>query len=261
MALRRQVNRQKAGPTATVLTALSVLLMSPHVAMAGHHATPDEPTDTKQSAFFDAAYSSAVNAYKKRDFATAFTLFGQLAEANQHDAQYNYGAMLKAGLGTPQNFSEALFWVWQAQLGKVENAEDYADDLVDMMPEKRVQQVRDRVNERLSQRVHGGDRDAIMQLAAFYQTLMPEADHGRAYLWYSVAAAMKLKGSFPLRDDAANNLDSKTLIGLQDEAGDKFKELTVMSAVETEGDASSPSDNSAVLPPENAVPNQKGEPL
>jgi hypothetical protein len=266
MAARRQEGKDMAGSAATLLTGLCLTLLPLEMAQAGHHETMPPSADTKSAEtgtaeMLDAAYRSAVKAYKKRDYANAFTLFGQLAEANQYDAQYNYGAMLKAGLGTPQNFSEALFWVWQAQLGKVEKAQDYADDIIGMMPEKRVQQVRDRVNARLNDRVHGGDREAIMQLAEFYQTLTPEADHGRAYLWYSVAAAMKLEGSYPLRDDAADNLDPKTLIGLQDEAGDKFKELTAMSADRGEAELPPPAENSAILPPGKAVPDDKGEPL
>jgi hypothetical protein len=48
---------------------------------------------------------------------------------------------------------------------------------------------------------------------------------------------------------------------LQDEAGDKFKELTAMSADRGETELPPPAENSAILPPGKAVPDDKGEPL
>ena len=40
---------------------------------------------------------------------------------------------------------DALYWSWQAQLGNIEDAEDLADDIVDLLPPKVADEVRSRV--------------------------------------------------------------------------------------------------------------------
>ena len=61
----------------------------------------------------------------------------------RHDAQHNLAVLLNAGKGRPRNYVEALFWSWQAQLGGIEDAEDLANDIVDLLPPKVADEVRE----------------------------------------------------------------------------------------------------------------------
>ena len=44
---------------------------------------------------------------------------------------------------------DALYWSWQAQLGNIEDAEDLADDIVDLPPPKVADEVRSRVGKNI----------------------------------------------------------------------------------------------------------------
>ena len=55
-------------------------------------------------------FKRALNAYKKGDYTIAFEGFKKLAEQGNAAAQYNVGWMSTQGIGTAQDFSEAVKW-------------------------------------------------------------------------------------------------------------------------------------------------------
>ena len=174
----------------------------------------------------DAIFVEAVAAVKNKDYGHAVKLFSSQAEANQHDAQYNLAVLLKAGKGAPQDFLKALTWAWAAHLGGIEAAEDLSDELLDLIPEKSIEAAREAVAKRLRARIDDGEKPAVMQFARFHAELREEADYERAYIWYSIAAAIGLDGAFEARDDIRGDVDEEKIVELQVEAGTIFETLT-----------------------------------
>ena len=174
----------------------------------------------------DAIFVDAVNAVKNKDYVHAVKLFSSQAEANQHDAQYNLAVLLKAGKGAPQDFLKSLSWAWAAHLGGIEAAEDLSDELLDLIPEESIEAARQAVATRLRTRIDNGEKPALMQFARFHAELMNEADFERAYIWYSIAAAIGLEGALEARDDTLSDVEEEKIVELQVEAGTIFAELT-----------------------------------
>ena len=175
----------------------------------------------------DATFNEAVKAVKDKDFGHAMTLFTLQAENHQHDAQYNLALLLEAGKGTPQDFVSALDWAWSAQLGGITDAEELADGLADILPEGAIAAVRESVATRLQARIDAGDAAAIPQFAAYQLIMLEEPNYETAYIWYSIAAALGLKGTLEARDDARKNVEDERIIELQAEAGTIYESLNI----------------------------------
>ncbi len=198
-----------------ILTLLGLMFLMP---LPGTHALA-------QTGDSDAIFVEAVNANKSKDYVHAVKLFSDLAEDNQHDAQYNLAVLLKAGKGVPQDFLQALCWAWASHLGGIEAAADLSDELLDLIPEKSIDDAREVVAKRLRARIDKGEKPAVMQFAQFHAELLADADYERAYIWYSIAAAIGLEGAFEARDDTRGDIDEEKIVELQVEAGTIFETL------------------------------------
>ena len=95
------------------------------------------------------------------------------------------------------------------------------------MPEAAISDVRDAVAARLQDRIDSGDARAIPQFAAYHITMLEEADHETAYIWYSIAAALGLDGALDARDEARDNVEDERIVDLQLEAGTIYESLDV----------------------------------
>ena len=174
-----------------------------------------------------ATFNEAVQAVKDKNFRHAAKLFALQAEKNQHDAQYNFAILLEAGKGVPQDFTKALIWAWSAQLGGIEAAEELAEDLTGYLPEKSIEEVREAVRARLEARIRAGSADAVSQFASFHLQMLDEPDYETAYIWFSISAALGLKGTLEARDDARDNVEDERLVDLQSEAGSIYESLNI----------------------------------
>ena len=182
----------------------------------------------KQTKMENSAFKEAVQAVKDKNYALAITVFAEQAKLPRHDAQYNLAVLLNAGKGRPRNYADALYWSWQAQLGGIEDAEDLASDIVDLLPPKVADEVRSRVGKTLESRIEVSDVLAIPQFANFHLKILAEPDYGNAYIWHSIAAALSLPGSGDARDDAESQLDSKDLVTLQTKTQELFEKHNFM---------------------------------
>ena len=174
-----------------------------------------------------ATFNEAVQAVKDKNFRHAAKLFALQAENNQHDAQYNIAILLEAGKGVPQDFTKALIWAWSAQLGGIEAAEELAEDLTGYLPEKSIEEGHEAVRARLEARIRAGSADALSQFASFHLQMLAEPDYETAYKWFSISAALGLKGTLEARDDARDNVEDERLVDLQSEAGSIFESLNI----------------------------------
>ena len=208
-------------PAKLLATCLTSVLLA--VAVAAPVSASDD-IDTS-----NATFAEAIQAVKDRNFRHAIKLFRLQAEQNQHDAQYNLALLFEAGKGAPQNFSEALVWAWSAKLGGIEASGDLAEDLLDMLPEDAVDDVREKVKQRLEDRIDAGNAPAVYQLAQYHLEIVEEADFEMAYIWYSISTAIGLPGSLEARDDARGNVDDEKIAELQDKAGTIYESLNITS--------------------------------
>ena len=185
------------------------------------YTSPATATE-EQTEIENAAFREAVKAVKDKNYGQAIKLFEEQAKLPRHDAQYNLAVLLNAGKGRPRNYVDALFWSWQAQLGNIEDAEDLASDIVDLLPPKVADEVRDRVKKALEARIEENDILAIPQIANFHLQILAEPDYSNAYIWHSIAAALSLPGSGDARDDAESQLESQDLVALQTKTQELF---------------------------------------
>lgn len=166
----------------------------------------------------DKTFMEAVEAAKAGHYDQAFKLFELQAEAAQHDAQFNLALMLKTGRGTPQHYADALMWAWLSHLGGIEKGKPLADEILDVLPEATIEEVRQNIAANLKARIDKGDKAAVMQYARHFMEILAEEDYEQAYLWYSIAAAIGSEGGQEARDLVAENLEAEVMITLQDEA-------------------------------------------
>jgi len=176
----------------------------------------------------------ATDFVKEKKYADAVSIFEELARNNEHDAQYNLAFLINGGKGTTKNYSEALFWAFLSKLGKIEKAEELSDDLVRIVPEKVLKDVRGKVLQHLLERFDNKDRDVLIELGDFYLLLLDEQDFENAYLWYNVASALGVENSVGLRDKVEKELEPDTIIKVQTASRKRYEEFRKSKLIENE---------------------------
>lgn len=194
-----------------VLSALTACTLAMHPLALCAEETPDP-------------FQAAVQAAKAQDFAQAADLFEALAQAGDHDAQFNFAVLLKSGKGRPQHFVQALEWALLAQLGGVTRASTLSADLIEIVQAPALREIESRIQERMQGRLARGDRDAVMQYVQLTREVLQKPDLEEAYLWTLLGSALGLPEAAAERDDIADELDIKTIAKVQDAARDLFVE-------------------------------------
>ena len=180
----------------------------------------------------DRLFKVATDYVKEKKYTEAVSIFEELARNNEHDAQYNLAFLISSGKGITKNYSEALFWAFLSQLGKIEKAEELTEDLIDVVPEKVLKDVREKVLERLLTRFESKDVGVLTQLGDFYLLILEEQDFENAYLWYNVASALGVQNSAEIRDKVEKELEPDTIVKMQNASRKRYKEFTSKEAKE-----------------------------
>ena len=180
----------------------------------------------------DRLFKVATDYVKEKKYTEAVSIFEELARNNEHDAQYNLAFLISSGKGITKNYSEALFWAFLSQLGKIEKAEELTEDLIDVVPEKVLKDVREKVLERLLTRFESKDVGVLTQLGDFYLLILEEQDFENAYLWYNVASALGVQNSAEIRDKVEKELEPDTIVKMQDASRKRYKEFTSKESTE-----------------------------
>ena len=180
----------------------------------------------------DRLFKMATEYVKQKKYTEAVSIFKELARNNEHDAQYNLAFLISSGKGITKNYSEALFWAFLSQLGKIEKAEELTEDLIDVVPEKILKDVREKVLERLLTRFESKDMGVLTQLGDFYLLILEEQDFENAYLWYNVASALGVQNSAEIRDKVEKELEPDTIVKMQNASRKRYKEFTSKEAKE-----------------------------
>ena len=174
----------------------------------------------------DRLFKMATDFVKEKKYAEAVSIFEELARNNEHDAQYNLAFLINEGKGTTKNYGEALFWAFLSKLGKIEKAEELSNDLVKLVPEK--------VLEHLLARFENKDKSVLMELGDFYLLVLDEQDFENAYLWYNVASALGVEDSSDLRDKVEKELEPDTIMKMQTASRKRYEEFSKQKATENE---------------------------
>ena len=180
----------------------------------------------------DRLFKVATDYVKEKKYTEAVSIFEELARNNEHDAQYNLAFLISSGKGITKNYSEALFWAFLSQLGKIEKAEELTEDLIDVVPEKVLKDVREKVLEHLLTRFESKDMGVLTELGDFYLLILEEQDFENAYLWYNVASALGVQNSAEIRDKVEKELEPDTIVKMQDASRKRYKEFTSKESME-----------------------------
>ena len=182
----------------------------------------------------DRLFKMATDFVKEKRYTEAVSIFEELARNNEHDAQYNLAFLINGGKGITKNYSEALFWAFLARLGKIEKAEELTEDLIDIVPEKVLKDVREKVLEHLLVRFDNRDRAVLTELGDFYLLILDEQDFENAYLWYNVASAIGIENSGDIRDKVEKELEPDTIVKMQSASRKRYEEFTENIVIENE---------------------------
>ena len=182
----------------------------------------------------DRLFKMATDFVKEKRYTEAVSIFEELARNNEHDAQYNLAFLINGGKGITKNYSEALFWAFLAHLGKIEKAEELTEDLIDIVPEKVLEDVREKVLEHLLVRFDNRDRAVLTELGDFYLLILDEQDFENAYLWYNVASAMGLENSSDMRDKVEKELEPDSIVKMQKASRKRYEEFNEKTVIESE---------------------------
>ena len=180
----------------------------------------------------DKLFKRATDYVKEKKYTEAIYIFEKLARNNEHDAQYNLAFLISSGKGITKNYSEALFWAFLAKLGKIEKAEELTEDLIDIVPEKVLKEVREKVLEHLLNRFESRDIGVLTELGDFYLLVLQEQDFENAYLWYNVASALGVQDSAEIRDKVEKELEPDTMVKIQNASRERYKEFTKKEATD-----------------------------
>ena len=181
----------------------------------------------------DRLFKMATDFVKERKYSDAVSIFRELAKNDEHDAQYNLAFLISAGKGITKNYSEALFWAFLSQLGKIEKAEELTEDLIDIVPEKVLKDVREKVLEHLLVRFDNRDRAVLTELGDFYLLVLEEEDFENAYIWYNVASALGIENSSDIRDKVEKELEPDTIVKMQEASRKRYEEFTEEPVIES----------------------------
>ena len=182
----------------------------------------------------DRLFKMATDFVKEKRYTEAVSIFEELARNNEHDAQYNLAFLINGGKGITKNYSEALFWAFLAHLGKIEKAEELTEDLIDIVPEKVLGDVRKKVLEHLLVRFENRDKAVLTELGDFYLLVLDEQDFENAYLWYNVASAIGIENSGDVRDKVEKELEPDTIVKMQAASRKRYEEFTENIVIENE---------------------------
>lgn len=173
-----------------------------------------------------APFNDAVQAVRDKNYGAAYEGFLALAEAADHDAQYNLAILLRKGLGHPANYAQSLKWVWLAEVGGNAKAPKLCEELLELVPQDTQETIRLQVKQALDSRFKEGDSKVILQFAQYHLSIVIEPDYKSAYALRALAAAIGVKKAVELRDEIEGELEPADLIEAQQMAAKLFAEKT-----------------------------------
>ncbi len=166
----------------------------------------------------DKLFKEATDFVKAKQYEKAIRIFEELANASEHDAQYNLAILLKAGKGKTKKYTDALYWAFLSKLGEIPEADELVDDLIALLPVKTVEDVRQEVKSYLESSIEKGSEDSILHLGKYFLNVVIEKEYASAYKWFTIGAALGIKKAIKVRDEVEKELTPEEIVEEQEKA-------------------------------------------
>ena len=171
-------------------------------------------------------YEKGINLYKSAQFSEAFIIFYNLSIKGDRNSQFNLSNMYSGGIGTTQDFSEALKWSWLCSLGGEKKCFKNLELLKSEIDEKTKEVTSKNVEEILEKELYKSQNiNYALKLGFWFEKFSPNLDLEKSYLWYSVAVTGGLYKAMKVRDKVRKKIDNETVVKLQKEANKIYTEL------------------------------------
>ena len=164
-------------------------------------------------------YDKGIELYKSAKFSEAFIIFYNLSIKGDRNSQFNLSNMYSGGIGTTQDFSEALKWSWLCSLGGEKKCFENLESLKSEVDEKTLEKISKNVEELLEKELYKSqDIQYALKLGFWFEKFSPNIDFEKSYMWYSVAVTGGLYKAMKVRDKVRKKIENETVIKLQKEA-------------------------------------------
>ena len=164
-------------------------------------------------------YQKGIDLYKDAQFSEAFIVFFNLSEKGDTNSQFNLSNMYSSGIGTTQDYKEALKYSWLCALGGEKKCSKKIAKLIKKLDEKSIEEMSGEVEKILKNELYK-EQDILyaLKLGFWYEKFSPIVDVEQAYVWYSVSVTGGLYKAMKVRDKVGEKIDSDKIIELQSEA-------------------------------------------
>ena len=164
-------------------------------------------------------YQKGIDLYKDAQFSEAFIVFFNLSEKGDTNSQFNLSNMYSSGIGTTQDYKEALKYSWLCALGGEKKCSKKIAELIKKLDEKSIEEISGEVEKILKNELYK-KQDILyaLKLGFWYEKFSPIVDVEQAYVWYSVSVTGGLYKAMKVRDKVGEKIDADKIIELQSEA-------------------------------------------
>ena len=171
-------------------------------------------------------YNKGIALYKDASFDKAFIVFYNLAEKGDRDSQFNISNMYESGVGTTQNFSEALKWTWLCALAGEKKCFKKIDKLIFSIDKKSLEKIEKQIEDFLERMMYKKkDLKYALMLGFWFEKYSPEQNLEKSYLWYSVSVTGGLYRAMKKRNQVGDLIEPETLIDLQNKASKIYSDV------------------------------------
>jgi len=166
-------------------------------------------------------YKKGIELYENADFDESFVIFFNLAKKGNKDALFNLSNMYREGVGTVQDFSQALKYTWLCALNGNKKCIKKIKKLKENLNENDVKSITMEVIDILENDFSENKNPiSAFKLGYWFENFSPEIDLEKAYLWYSVSVSGGVYKAMKMRDKVAESLEKDKISKIQLEANE-----------------------------------------
>ena len=168
-------------------------------------------------------YKSGVSFYENGDFDKSFIVFFNLAEKGDKDSIFNLSNMYFEGIGTIQDYSQALKYTWLCSLNGNKKCLQKINLIEEKLEENEFINISKEIPEILENEfVNENNYISAFKLGYWYEKVSPEIDFEKSYLWYSISVSAGIYKAMKIRDRVGGLIEKNKITEIQQEAKDIF---------------------------------------
>ena len=162
-------------------------------------------------------------ALRNGDLTGAFRQMLILAEANEVEAQHNLSLFYWHGVGSTQNFDEAIRWSTLAAVRGHKKAVAARKAMVETIDPQVVKKAMDWVRGRLNGYAEAGDDSALMPLSTSYLPAFGAPNPAESYFWAALSVSTGKAEAKRQRDAIVSTMNQSDVLKAQQRANDWLK--------------------------------------